>query len=209
MIGIKPPKWPLRSLTSYDKMTWMVKKILIYLFLIIFLVPSVALAKGPQPTPTPTPKPEYDFSSMTTYEMFWPVVAGKVPGDRFYILKIWRDKFIGFLMFSDLKKSEYLKTLANKRLVEAERLVEIGRFPSFLKTIKESLNNLEEGLKLLSSAPDSQSQLWLKGEYAKDLQKHLVVLERMKGKVKEEQKSLIEKSLESINGLIEEYQLKI
>lgn len=151
---------------------------------------------------------KYDFSSMTTYEMFWPVVAGKVPGDRFYQLKVWRDKVVGYLFFSKLKKSEYLKRLANKRLVEAEKLLEFQRESYFSTTIKESKEYLEKGVDLLFQSPVSESQLWLKSEYAKDLQKHLIVLERMKDEAGKGMKGIIEESIEAVKKLIEECELE-
>jgi len=143
-----------------------------------------------------------DWKEKTSYELFWPIVAGKVPGDRFYGLKIWRDKVLASLYFSPLKKSEYFKQLANKRLLEAEKLLEIGRTSYFSQTLQQSLEYLEKGLNLLSSAPEGQSQLWLKGEYEKDLQKHLVVLGRMKEKAGENQKAVVEESIKKINNLI-------
>lgn len=153
-------------------------------------------------------KEEYDFTKMTTYEMFWPIVAGKVPGDRFYNLKLWRDKLVSYLFFSQVKKSEYFKQLANKRLVEAERLLELQRYSFFPETIADSSRNLKEGVILLSSAEETPQMAWLKGEYVKDLQKHLVVLQRMKEKVKEDQKQVIEETIETIENLIKEYKLE-
>lgn len=188
----------------------MFKKLFISFCLIaLFLPTSLVFAKGPTPLPTPTPTPteEYDFTKMTTYEMFWPIVAGKIPGDRFYSLKLWRDKMVGFLFFSKIKKSEYLKQQANKRLVEAEKLLEIQRFSYFPQTLEISTDNLNKGLEILMSAPDSQSKFWLSQEYAKDLQKHLVVLGRMNEEAGKEEKVIIEKSIEKIKDLIAKYSL--
>jgi len=181
----------------------MLKRLFIIFLVALFLPLNLSFAKTPPSvsTPTPTPGVEYDFSKMTTYEMFWPVVAGKVPGDRFYSLKLWRDKLLGYLYVSPLKKSEYFKQLANKRLLEAEKLLEIGRTSYFSQTLQQSLDYLEKGLKLLSSAHESESHLWLKGEYEKDLQKHLVVLERMKEKSGEAQESVIEDGVKKIEEL--------
>lgn len=151
--------------------------------LILALLPvSKVIAKTTPavPTPTPTKNSEYNFPSMTTYEMFWPLTAGKVPGDKFYNFKIWRDKLMGALMISPPKKSEYDKSLANKRLLEAERLVEIDRKGFFQDTLKQYWENLEKGFNLLISSQPSQQIEWLKEEYRKDLVKHLVVLERLK-----------------------------
>lgn len=164
-----------------------------FLFLVTASFPRTILAEEKQ----------YDFKSMTTYEMFWPVVPGQIPGDKFYNLKVWRDKAIGFLFFSGLKKAEYFKQIANKRLVESERLLEMKRINYFPQTLKNSLENLEKGLHLLSSAAPSQPQQWLEEEYLKDLQKYLVVLERMKEKAGGDQKQLIEESTQKVKSSLD------
>lgn len=151
---------------------------------------------------------EYDFESMNTYELFWPITAGKLPGDKFYRLKVWRDKLVGYLFFDKVKKSEYLKQLANKRLVEAENLLTLERYPFFSETIQISGNNLERGLNLFSSAAKTERRLWLRAEYVKDLQKHLIVLGRMAGKAQEEQKEIIEAAIERVNQLAENYKIE-
>lgn len=152
---------------------------------------------------TASAKEQYDFKSMTTYEMFWPIVAGKLPGERFYDLKIWRDRVVGSLFFSGTKKAEYLKQLANKRLVETERLLEIKRLDFFAPTLKDSLSNLQNGLNLLLASSPSQTKEWLKEEYVKDLQKYLVVLERMKEKTEKDQWQLLEESRQKVKSLLD------
>lgn len=186
----------------------MIKKLLVVLnlLLLVFLAVSpfylYALEEN-LATESGKEGEEYDFASMTTYELFWPIVAGKVPGDRFYQLKAWRDKLVGYLFFSKVKKSEYLKRLANKRLVEAVRLLELQRYSFFPETIQIAGDNLEKGAALLFSAEQSSETAWLKEEYRKDLRKHLIVLERMKDQAKEEHRGTIETGIQKIESLIE------
>lgn len=188
----------------------MSKKVLVIFCLVSFIFLPVFSSYAQEGNlATESAEEEYDFASMTTYELFWPIVAGKVPGDRLYSLKIWRDKFIGLLIFSNLKKSEYLKNLANKRLVETEKLLEIGRESYFPETIEKSRNHLEEGLILLFEAPETEPRFWLRSEYAKDLKKHLIVLERMRERVGESQRGVFEESIEKINEWISEYKLEV
>lgn len=178
----------------------------------ILFFPLTVLGKGVSPTPTPTPEieeEEYDFESMTTYEMFWPIVAGKVPGDRFYTLKLWRDKLGIFLFFDALKKSEYLKQLANKRLLESEKLVEIKRFSFLSKTLEQSYEKLNKGLRLLTSQELTPQAFWLAEEYKKDLEKHWIILNRMKEKTSGEDLKTIDNALEKIKGLVKDYKLEV
>lgn len=145
---------------------------------------------------------DYDFETMTTYEMFWPLTAGKIPGDKFYNIKIWRDKSMGILILSHLKKSEYWKNLANKRLVEAEKLVELRRFTYLQSTLESSRKDMEMGLELLSKATQDWDYNWLTEEFRKDSTKHLIVLERMKEKAEKEEKEIFEKAIRDIKNLI-------
>ena len=182
----------------------MLKKLIIGFCLAVFVLSySSVFAKGV------TSEEEYTFGSMTTYEMFWPIVAGKVPGDKLYSLKLWRDKLASFFFFDKVKKSEYLKQLANKRLVEAEKLIEIKRYSLVPQTLEESSKNLEGGSTLLFSAEETPQTLWLKDEYRKDLKKHFIVLERMKEKVEESQKLMIADFVKKLDSLIAKYFLVI
>lgn len=189
----------------------MIKKgLLIFCLLLaafVFLPPYIDAQE--ENSATESAEDQYNFASMTTYELFWPIVPGKVPGDKFYNLKVWRDKIASFFIFNKLKKVEHLKKLANKRLVEAERLVELQRYSFFFPTLEKAKENLGEGLKLLATAKKKSRYNWVKNEYAKDVRKHLVVLERMKEKVEEKEKASVEEFLKSTQGLIDEYQLEI
>lgn len=191
----------------------MIKKLIVFFCLTVlgFSSKLAVLAKEIEPTPTPISvvEEEFNFSSMTTYEMFWPITAGKVPGDKFYQVKLWRDKLAINLIFDKLKKSEYLKQLANKRLVEAEKLLEIKRDSFLSETLTQSYKYLEEGLSLLSKVEETPQAWWLKDEYRKDLKKHFIVLGRMKEKVEESHKSVIEDSIKNLDSLIVKYSLGI
>lgn len=149
-----------------------------------------------------------DWERKTSYELFWPVVAGKLPGDKLYFLKAWRDKLVEHLFFNKFKKSEYFKKLANKRLIEAEKLLELGRYSFLSGILKESKAYLEKGTELLSSLGQDNSFFWLRGEYAKDLRKHVILLERMARKAKGEEKKTIEESLKNVRGLIGKHGLE-
>ena len=76
----------------------------------------------------------------SSYELFYPIVAGKVPGDRFYSLKILREKIVGMFLFDTDKKIEYRVSLSKKRLVEAEKLIKIKKDYSLaVKTLESSV----------------------------------------------------------------------
>lgn len=194
----------------------MFKRMLIFgsLFLLIAFsafIPTILAQEEDSASPSAEEKAieEYDFASMTTYEMFWPVVAGKVPGDKYYKLKLWRGKIAVFLTLNKLKKAELLKKMVNKRLAETERLAELERFSLIPSTIQGAKQNLEKGLESLSAAKKKPRYSWLKNEYAKDARKYLVLLGRLKEKISEEEKASVEEFFSDVEELIEKYELKI
>jgi len=64
-----------------------------------------------------------DVKAQNSYELFWPIVAGRTSEDPLYFLKLLKEKVRGVLIFSDVKKAEYYLFLSEKRLVEFENLV--------------------------------------------------------------------------------------
>lgn len=179
------------------------RKILLVILSFLLLLSSSSFSQAAFNSP-PANK-TYNYNEMTDYEMFWPIAAGRIPGDKFYNLKIWRDKFVIKLIFNPIKKSEYYKTLANKRLVEAIALLEIKRDAFLGETLIQSGNNMEKGLELLSSSQPSLETTWLKGEYSKDLRKYQVVLGRLAGTADSEELKIINPGIEKIKGLITKY----
>jgi hypothetical protein len=179
------------------------------------VTPTLEIKKPTIPekkTPIPTISIEQltaDWGEKSSYELFWPITAGKVPGDRFYNLKIWRDKLAGYFFFNPVKKSEYLKQLANKRLMESEKLVELNRWSFFQETLDKSIRYMKDGIEILYSTEPTSQTLWLEDEYAKDLRKHLIVLGRLKEKVRQDQLGLIEDSIKKINELADKYKIEI
>lgn len=80
----------------------------------------------------------------SSYELFYPIVAGKVPGDKWYSLKIFREKLVSFFLFNSNKKVEFHSSLSKKRLVEAEKLVTTNKnFALGLTTLEKSANELK------------------------------------------------------------------
>lgn len=136
-------------------------KILIVLvtFVSVFLLPFGTFAKdNPQKSEEATKAAE-----INSFELFWPLVAGKTQADGFtYRLKRLKEKFRELLIFSDSAKAEYKTFLATKRLLESEKL---------LKEDKKDLaaSTLREANKTLSSAKQAFSQAKSRGDMPKEV----------------------------------------
>ena len=84
-------------------------------------------------------------SAKSSYELFYPIVAGKVPGDSWYSLKMLREKFVALLLFDNDKKIDYHTSLSKKRLVEGEKLiVEKKNYALGIKSLENSVRESEK-----------------------------------------------------------------
>lgn len=107
-------------------------------FLLVF-GRSVILAKESF-TPIPAPTPIVEINS---FELFWPVVAGKTMGDPFYSLKNLKENIRGMMIFGIPQRTEYALSLATKRVVEAEKLIKEGKNELADKTLEKASKQLE------------------------------------------------------------------
>lgn len=109
-------------------------------------------ASIPIPTSTPTPGP----LNVSSFELFWPIVAGKIEGDPFYFVKTLKENLRGKLIFGSAQKADYSVFLATKRIIEAEKLILEGKDDLAVKT-------LVQATKLLDKAVTNVDQALAKG----------------------------------------------
>lgn len=113
--------------------------------------------------------------AVNSYELFWPMVAGKTTSDGFiYQLKIFKEDVRGYLIFGPTQKANYQVLRASKRLLEAEKLlldkkddlasITLDKAIALLSTARKGSANI----KLL--ADDMAIQYKEKEEIAKKLQ---------------------------------------
>ena len=99
--------------------------------------------------PTTTPEP----SNISSFELFWPIVAGKTMDDPLYILKSLKEKVRGFLIFGKPQKADYNVFLATKRVVEAEKLISESKRELAVKTLDKAVVLLESAETKVSGTP--------------------------------------------------------
>lgn len=83
--------------------------------------------------------------AVDSYELFWPMVAGKTMSDGFvYKLKILKEDVRGYLIFGPAPKADYRVFLGVKRLLEAEKLLrEDNKKLLSLVTLDKSISEFE------------------------------------------------------------------
>lgn len=75
---------------------------------------------------------------VNSYELFWPIVAGKTMADKVYFLKIFKENLRGFTIGGPAQKADYLVLLVIKRVVEAEKLIGLGKTDLAVKTLQKA-----------------------------------------------------------------------
>lgn len=138
---------------------------------------------------------------INSYELFWPLVAGKVEGDSLYFLKILKENLRGMVIFGPAKKAEYAVLLGTKRVLEAEKLTEKGNQDLATKTLLRALDKYKSAKTNIESIKRNSGTLGPSyGEISNrlsNMQTYLAsVLSRRKGEVKTK--------LEEIDKLIKE-----
>lgn len=104
----------------------------LFIFIALFLAAfQTSWAKVSQPTTVP--------KEITSFELFWPVVAGKTMDNPLYILKSLKEKVRGFLIFGKPQKVDYNVFLATKRVVEAEKLISESKRELAVKTLDKAV----------------------------------------------------------------------
>jgi len=86
-------------------------------------------------------------AELNSFELFWPLAAGRTRGDSLYFLKRLKEKVRGALIFGKPQKAEYKVFLTTKRVLEAEKLLNEGKSNLVNETLTEALEELEEASK--------------------------------------------------------------
>lgn len=75
---------------------------------------------------------------VNSYELFWPLVAGRTEGDSLYFLKLLKERIQGWFIGRDSKKADYEILLGTKRMLEAEMLIKDSKIDSALRTLEKA-----------------------------------------------------------------------
>ena len=176
----------------------------IFLFLALFFLFSLILAagvKGKEQVATPAPE------EINSFELFWPIVAGKTEGDSLYQLKLFKENLREFLIPSSIKKADYNIVLSEKRLVEAEKLLMSSRIDLAKKTLEKATFRRQKALSLYEKAKNSGAGISdLSAHFITSFEKQRSLLLYLSSKTQEEGKPLVISSLENLNFILSQLQ---
>lgn len=140
--------------------TSMLKRALASIFLLIFVVVSLfGFANSSSYAQEENSTPSSSVKTATSFELFWPLVAGKTNDESFYFLKKVKEQVRGLFYFSPELKADYSVFLATKRLLEAEKLLSLKKKDNFEQTMSEAKSNIQSAEKYIEEAKSRQINL--------------------------------------------------
>ncbi|KKR88185.1 MAG: hypothetical protein UU32_C0001G0021 [Candidatus Woesebacteria bacterium GW2011_GWB1_41_10] len=80
---------------------------------------------------------------VNSFELFWPISAGRTLGDSVYFLKSFKEILRGILIFGKPQKADYSIFLTVKRAVETEKLITEGKNELAVKTLGKMSKQLD------------------------------------------------------------------
>ena len=132
-------------------------------------------------------------SAVDSYNLLWPLTAGKTEGESFYSLKLLKEKLSGLFIFDDSKKADYEILLGTKRVLEAEKLLKDGNTTAASKTLENARSEYTSALNHLKKA-HSKSKL-LTGEIRRD---RLIYIKSIVNQLKTTAPQEVQEGLDSV-----------
>ncbi|MBI4058819.1 hypothetical protein HY404_01110 [Candidatus Microgenomates bacterium] len=149
----------------------------------------------PSPTPVPTP--------VDSYQLFWPLSAGKTASDSLYFLKFFKESLRGWFIFGNYNKAEYNITLSEKRLLEAEKLLMKNDYQNAKKTLDFGKSKVEEALSFTQKAADLKSvnMSILKTKFMMSIDKQKILLNYLITQLSDDQKGSLSEYINYLDSV--------
>jgi len=164
-----------------------------FLFFAFKITPSTVSSQEPDLESVESIQENQELNS---FELFWPIVAGRTKGDFLYPLKRLKENVRGVLVRGFLNKADYQVFLATKRIVEAEKLINNNSSRNAQKTLSSAYTELAKAEKNLQKAKEKNEQLAEKrANIEKQLNNIEIFLKWLSTKQEGEIKTLIDKVL--------------
>lgn len=179
------------------------KKVIV-LFLAVIFVFGVSGTVFAQKEPVVQKNKLKVTEEVSSFELFWPIVAGKVMGEPYYFLKNLKEDVREFLIFGSFGKADYNIKLSEKRTVEAEKLyLEKKDYKNGQNVLNEAQSKREKSFTFINSAEkEGRDVVDLKNTLKSSLEKQILLLKYIETKLPDEPKKNIEENIVKINLLL-------
>lgn len=180
--------------------------ILLILWFLSFIQIDVLAQTGSRVSISITPISSPKIQMVNSFELFWPVAAGRVMGDALYPAKQFKENLREKFIFGNFNKANYKMDLSVKRLLEAEVLYNKKDDTNAEKSLEASKTNIEKAM-LLSKAQDKLGNIAeLKGRFKSSLDKQKMLLEYLSTQTSGDQKITLDEQLEFVKLMISKLQ---
>ena len=148
---------------------------------------------------------ETSSGSVDVASLFWPIVPGTTVADGTFFLKQIKEAFSGMMKFNNIDKAEYNVELSEKRIVEANKLVEEKDFANALKSLEMSAGKREEAIELKRKSLEAGDDvLELVNKMVPSFEKQKQVLTFFSLTMPADQKAIVDEQLKNIDLQISE-----
>lgn len=150
------------------------KKLLIILLILGIFLPTIVIAQTSNELPEP----------------------GMTPDNALYFFKIWWEKIVVFLTFNPMKKAEKLLKYAERRLVEAQKMIEKGKTKYVDKLMEQYQKKINQAMEIAQKQEKKgQDVEALMQKVIQTGSKHIQVLNNLLTKVPEAAKKGIQNAI--------------
>lgn len=137
--------------------------------------------------------------TLSSYELFWPVVAGRTRSSRLYMVKRLKEQVRGLLIFGHAQKVDYRISLATKRLLETEQLANEGKVDLAMATLEDADKELVKATSIWANISDRST---VSQDMINELNNKLANLQTFIPQLEEKSSEELNTSLESTLNLV-------
>lgn len=141
---------------------------------------------------------------VNSFELFWPLVAGKTESDSFYFLKLLKERIQGWFIGNDSKKADYEVLLGTKRMLETEALIKSNKIDSALKALERADSHFSKAYNYIKAA-DSKKKLSIKDIRRERLINLKALTDYLKTTAPEETRPGLNAVREGVNRILGDY----
>lgn len=170
---------------------------------------ATQITQGAENSPTSdqiTPANEESSSgSIDVASLFWPIVPGTTAGDGMFWAKQLKENIGGMFIFNDIDKAKNYVELSEKRMVEANKLVDDADYGNAVKSLEMSSDHRDSAIELKRKAVEAEKDtLELTNLMVKSFEKQKQVLGYFSGAVDGDENQKIDEDLKNIELQISE-----
>lgn len=189
------------------------KKLILFALISLVITPTINAHETSEPhvetiaqlttsaSPSALPEPTSSDLNKDSFELFWPLTAGKTKEDSVYFLKMFKENVRGMFIFGTAEKANYRVLRATKRMLEAEVLVNKDKKELATQTVSSSNNLLKLATDSMNGVEGNET---VKAEMKNRLDRLIILVDRLNTKSEGDLKAQLELNHTMIESLLKQ-----